>query len=140
MKIKYNNDLNLKNRLLTLFALLEIKNKQFQIMQILEHLLNNNWNPRPPHAKPLKWLKSEIFEIRIKFWIDMYRVHYFLDKKKWFMVILNWYYKPDWRKQSDNYNKSKKKKLDKIIKIHIDTALQLKEKYFLNLWTYEFYK
>jgi len=140
MIIKYYDDWDLENRLITLFEEVEIADKQFHIIQTLEHIQSNNWSPQPPHAKPLKWVESELFEIKIKFWIDLYRIHYFLDNEKWFMIILNWYYKPDWRKQSDNYNKSKKKKLDKTIKIHIDTALQLKEKYFLNIWTYELYK
>jgi hypothetical protein len=49
------------------------------------------------------------------------------------MIILNWYYKPDGRNNSDNYNKSKKNKLDKIISEKIQEALKMKENYFLNI-------
>lgn len=63
----------------------------------------------------------------------MYRINYFIDKDNDFMIILNWYYKPDGRNSSDNYNKSKKNKLDKIIAEKIQEALKMKENYFLNI-------
>jgi hypothetical protein len=55
------------------------------------------------------------------------------------MVLLNWYHKPDGRNLSGNYNKSKKRALDKQIQKHIQEAVLLKEKYFLNKENYELY-
>jgi len=115
MIIKYYNDEDIVNRLLTLFEEINKEDKIFSIMQILEYLQNNNWSPNPPYTKPLKWYENELFEIKIKFWSDLYRINYFIDKDNDFMIILNWYYKPDGRNSSDNYNKSKKNKLDKKI-------------------------
>jgi len=140
MRIKYYNDEDIVNRLLTLFEEICKEDKIFSIMQILQHLQNNNWLPNPPYAKPLKWHENKLFEIKIKFWIDLYRINYFIDKDNDFMIILNWYYKPDGRNSSDNYNKSKKNKLDKIIAEKIQEALKMKENYFLNIWKYELYK
>lgn len=140
MRIKYYDDENIENRLLTLFEKIKIEDKIFSIMQILEHIKNNNWSPKPPYAKPLKWHENELFEIKIKFWKDLYRINYFIDKDNDFMIILNRYYKPDWRNSSDFYNKSKKNKLDKIISEKIEEALKMKKDYFLNIWNYELYE
>jgi hypothetical protein len=106
-------------------------------VQVLEHILWYNWSPIPPNAKPLRWY--DLSEIRIKFWNDLYRINYFVDLVNNFMVIVNWYYKPDWRNESNSYNKSKKKSLDKEIRFYIDQALELKKQYFLNKWNYELF-
>lgn len=135
MNIKYNNTSGLENNLLGLFSILWEESKQMHILQILEYLLSNNWTPIPPHAKPLKW--CDICEIKIKFWSDLYRIHYFIDKN--YMVILNWYIKPDWRNCNDNYNKSKKKKLDQQIQFYISEALEMKKNYFNNKQDYELF-
>lgn len=137
MIIKYNNDEEVENKLLKLFEYVWEKEHQLHILQVIEHILNNNWAPNPPNAKPLKW--HELFEIRIKFWNDLYRINYFLDAQNDFMVILNWYNKPDWRNESWWYNKSKKKKLDQQIQMYIREALELREKYLLNKWNYELF-
>jgi hypothetical protein len=39
MLIKYNNDEEIENRLLKLFEVVDEKEKQFQIVQVLEHIL-----------------------------------------------------------------------------------------------------
>jgi hypothetical protein len=42
MKIKYYDDEDIENRLLSLFEEIKKEEKQFSIMQILEHIKNNN--------------------------------------------------------------------------------------------------
>ncbi len=139
MLIKFNDDSEVENRLLKLFESLEgDKEKSFKIMEILEHILSLNWNPTPPNAKPLKW-EEDLCELRIKFWNLLYRIHYFVDFERDFMIILNWYTKPDWRSSSNNYNKSKKKKLEQYIQKQKKEAMYLKEQYFFNKWNYELF-
>ncbi|MDP2090356.1 MAG: hypothetical protein Q8K30_02055 [Candidatus Gracilibacteria bacterium] len=137
MIIKYNNDEEVENKLLKLFEYVGEKEHQLHILQVIEHILNNNGAPNPPNAKPLKG--HELFEIRIKFGNDLYRINYFLDAQNDFMVILNWYNKPDGRNESGGYNKSKKKKLDQQIQMYIREALELREKYLLNKGNYELF-
>lgn len=138
MKIKYNNDEEVENKLLGLYECVWESLKQLHITEVLEHILSWNWRPVPPNAKQLKWY-DDLYEIKIQFWSDLYRINYFVDKEWWYMVLLNWYYKPDWRSNSDNYNKSKKKKLDREIEQYINEAELLKENYFLNKWNYELF-
>ena len=136
MQVKYYNDTDIENRLLSLFKILDEK-KRLQVLERIEHINDNNGSPIPPNAKPLKWHEAEMNELRIKFWKDLYRINYFVDTGKDYMVIINWYHKPDWRSWADNYNKSKKKKLDTLIDLKIQEALKIKQNYFLNIWNYE---
>lgn len=135
MIIKYNNASSVKNKLLSLFSLLWEESKQERILLVLEHLLSRNWSPIPPHAKQLKW--HDLYEIRIKFISDLYRIHYFVDNN--YMVILNWYVKPDWISCNDRYNKSKKNRLDQQIQLYICEALEMKKNYFSNKQDYELF-
>jgi hypothetical protein len=138
MQIKYYNDPDIDNVLLMLFNILD-KKKQSQVLLVIHHILRNNWSPIPPNAKPLGGNEDEMNEIRIKFWENLYRINYFIDREQDYMVILNWYNKPDGRSWSNNYNKAKKRKLDKMIEAKIEEAFKLKENYFLNIWNYELY-
>lgn len=138
MQIKYYNDPDIEDTLLKLFEILDME-KRYQVLERMEHILENNGCPIPPNAKQLKWYEEEMNEIRIKFWNDLYRINYFIDSDCDYMVILNWYWKPDGRNSSDHYNKSKKKRLDKNIKLKIQEALNIKRNYFLNIWNYELF-
>lgn len=71
MLIKYNNDEEVENRLLTLFEFLSEWEKQTHLISILELIINFKWAPIPPNAKPLKTV--DLFEIRIKFWKELCR-------------------------------------------------------------------
>jgi len=138
MLIKYNNDSGVENRLLILLECLWDKSKMIHLSKILFHILSCKWSPIPPSAKPLRGHEN-LCEVRVKFSKVLYRIHYFVDIEGDYMVILNWYTKPDWRSGSDSYNKSKKKKIDKVIKASIEEAILLKENYCLNIWNYELY-
>jgi len=130
MLIKFNNDEEVENKILTLF---ENNKIMAEVSSILYYLLSINWKPIPPKAKQLKEVDEELCEIRIQFWSTLYRINYFVDKWKDLLIILNWYSKPSL------YEKSKKKKIEKIINNTINEALILKEQYFLNKWNYESY-
>ncbi len=138
MLIKYNNDEGVENRFLKLLKDLWDNSKVIYVSKILLHVLSYKWSPIPPNAKPLRW-EEGLYEIRIKFSKELYRIHYFVDINADCMVILNWYTKPDWRSGSNNYNKSKKKKIDKMIELSIKEAVSLQKDYYLNIWDYEFH-
>ena len=138
MLIKYNDDEGYENRLLKLFEYLSNSKDIIQIENLIFHILLYKWKPIPPSAKPLRWYEN-LNEIRVKIWNNLYRINYFVDLKNNYMVLLNWYTKPDWKNNSNNYNKSKKKKIDKIIEESIKEAELLQKNYYLNIWNYDFY-
>jgi len=92
-----------------------------RILEIIEHVARNGGHPQPPYAKPLREVNNELCELRIKYENNLLlRIYYFVEKGTQKLFLLNYILKPD------QYEKTVKKKTDKIIEKSIQLALQLK--------------
>jgi len=138
MLIKIYNSKEIENRFLILMEKLD-ENEKMTIINSIFHIKDNyNWKPVPPIAKPLHntW-DEELFEFRISLSKILIRINYFIDYEINCIVLLNWYEKPNWSKDKNSYNKTKKKQLDQLIKQSIEIALVLKKEYNINNNNYE---
>ena len=138
MLIKIYNSKEIENRFLILMEKLDENEKMTNINSIFHIKDNYNWKPVPPIAKPLHntW-DEELFEFRISLSKILIRINYFIDYEINCIVLLNWYEKPNWSKDKNSYNKTKKKQLDQLIKQSIEIALVLKKEYNINNNNYE---
>jgi hypothetical protein len=137
MQIKIFTWKSIQNTFLTLLRDIKEKDKIKTMSSILHIANNHNGNPTPPLAKPLSGTNWELNEFRIDLQHELIRINYFIDYEYNFLVILNWYIKPDGRNDSNNYNKAKGKIIEKIVQLSIFEALELKKLYTINNNDYE---
>lgn len=130
MKVLILNDDNLDSRFDMILKKLD-KKETIKILACIKHICWNKWQPILPYAKHLRdiWWEN-LCEFRITLKNELIRINYFTDDDK--LVVLNAYLKPNWIKDSNSYNKSNGKWLDKMINYYITEALNLKKQYFIN--------
>ena len=124
---------------LNLMEVLDWDTDRKRVLDCIDVIRDNfHWNPAPPLAKPLSGQgDSKLNEFRISLNIQLIRIHYFIDKQKDIIVILNYYIKPNGTKDKNAYIGKAWKKLQKYIQTQISLARDLQEKYLLNQDDYE---
>ena len=124
---------------LNLMEVLDWDEDRKRVLDCIDNIRDNShWNPTPPLAKPLSGQDdSNLNEFRISLNTELIRIHYFVDRERDSIVLLNYYIKPNGAKNKNAYIGKQWKKLQKYIQAHISIARDLQEKYLLNQDDYE---
>ena len=111
-----------------------------RVLDIIKHVHDTGWAPKPPFAKPLRWNHDWLCEIRAQYDRDtLLRIYYFVhrDASGYRLILLNCITKPDWEEFPAYYEGAKWKRLRREIEESIAIASEFKKNYHSQNHHYE---